>query len=99
MTHLPELRSQLKPLPCVMQVVRVSGTIRKAEEEVIKRAKAGIIKARVESQNGSSGGLETILGSSAGEVPSQVGWSDPQPVSGIEDVEDDDEDEDGESMT
>jgi ribonuclease P/MRP protein subunit POP5 len=38
-THLP-----LKPtnLPCVIQVVRVSGTIRKAEEEAIRRARLQI---------------------------------------------------------
>lgn len=31
---------------CVIQVVRVSGTIRKSEEEAIRRAKVGILKAQ-----------------------------------------------------
>lgn len=31
--------------PCVIQVVRVSGTIRKSEEEAIRRAKASILRA------------------------------------------------------
>lgn len=31
---------------CVVQVVRVSGTIRKAEEEAIRRAKASILRAQ-----------------------------------------------------
>lgn len=38
-THLP-LKSA--NLPCVIQVVRVSGTIRKAEEEAIRRARLQI---------------------------------------------------------
>ena len=38
-TYLP-LKSA--DLPCVMQVVRVSGTIRKAEEEAIRRARLQI---------------------------------------------------------
>ena len=33
-------------LPCVMQVVRVSGTIRKAEEEAIRRARLQIRMAQ-----------------------------------------------------
>jgi hypothetical protein len=38
-THLPLKSSNL---PCVIQVVRVSGTIRKAEEEAIRRARLQI---------------------------------------------------------
>lgn len=43
MTKLP------KPLntPVVVKVVRVSGTIKKAEEEVIRRAKEIILRARL----------------------------------------------------
>lgn len=46
-----------------MRVVRVSGTIRKAEEEVIRRARWAILKARREGRQGRSvGGLEALLG-------------------------------------
>ncbi|KAK3113780.1 RNA-binding protein pop5 [Teratosphaeriaceae sp. CCFEE 6253] len=40
-THLPKPMNQ----PYVIQVVRVSGTIRKAEEEAIRRARLGIRRA------------------------------------------------------
>jgi ribonuclease P/MRP protein subunit POP5 len=42
MTRLP------KPIdiPVVIRVVRVSGTIRKAEEEIIRRAKELVLRAR-----------------------------------------------------
>jgi ribonuclease P/MRP protein subunit POP5 len=32
--------------PCVIRVVRCSGTIRKAEEEAVRRAREFIVKAR-----------------------------------------------------
>ena len=37
---------------CVMRVVRVSGTIRKAEEEAIRRARMDIVKAKREGREG-----------------------------------------------
>ena len=37
------------PKQCVMRVVRVSGTVRKAEEEAIRRARVAILKARGEN--------------------------------------------------
>lgn len=46
---------------CVFRVVRVSGTIRKAEEEAIQRAKALILKARREIGEQSST-LDNIFG-------------------------------------
>ena len=46
MTHLPKTPSQEQARACVMQVVRVAGTIKKAEEEAIRRARAAILKAR-----------------------------------------------------
>lgn len=42
LTHLPHPVNQ----DCVAQVVRVSGTIRKAEEEAIRRAKQAILQAK-----------------------------------------------------
>ncbi|OCK90282.1 uncharacterized protein K441DRAFT_505852, partial [Cenococcum geophilum 1.58] len=41
-TRLPKPINQ----PCVVRIVRVSGTIRKSEEEVIKRAKTTILRAQ-----------------------------------------------------
>ncbi len=37
-----------------MQVVRVSGTIKKAEEEAIRRARAAILRAKRENGDGST---------------------------------------------
>ncbi|THY58236.1 hypothetical protein D6C97_04492 [Aureobasidium pullulans] len=46
---------------CVIQVVRVSGTIRKAEEEAIRRAKAAIIRVTARD-NGAEFILDKMLG-------------------------------------
>ena len=51
-----------------MQVVRVSGTIKKVEEEAIRRARAAILRARRESGEGSTDGLLGILGKGDGEA-------------------------------
>ena len=42
-----------KPIdePCVIQVVRVSGTIKKAEEEAIRRARLTILRASKATSN------------------------------------------------
>ena len=52
MTRLP------KPVdvPVVVRVVRVSGTIRKAEEEVIRRAKEIILRARTAEEGAAEEG-------------------------------------------
>ena len=47
---------------CVMRVVRVSGTIRKSEEEVIRRARGDIMRARREGKGEGEGLLEGLLG-------------------------------------
>ncbi len=100
MTHLPRLSGQDKLQPCVMQVLRVSGTIRKAEEEVIRRARAAILKARRESHDGDATGLDAILGSADKETLSRPSRKDKDLEMGIEDADadDDDEAEDQESM-
>lgn len=59
MTKLPKL-----DVPVVVRVVRVSGTIKKAEEEVIRRAKDIIMRAKiagnsVDSEN--SGSVDDIV--------------------------------------
>ena len=47
-----------------MQVVRVSGTIKKSEEEAIRRARAAILKAKREAVGSATEGLDAILGQS-----------------------------------
>lgn len=47
---------------CVFRVVRVSGTIRKAEEEGIRRAKEIVIMARREMGEQSDSTLDSIFG-------------------------------------
>ena len=96
MTHLPKLPNQEKLQPCVMHVVRVSGTIRKAEEEVIRRAREAILRARRES--GGSGNLDAILGSADRRMVGKKSKTGYELEGGIEDEDeedDDDDDEDG----
>jgi ribonuclease P/MRP protein subunit POP5 len=47
---------------CVFQVVRVSGTIRKAEEAAIRSAREMILRARREFGEQSNEKLESMLG-------------------------------------
>lgn len=47
---------------CVFRVVRVSGTVRKAEEETIRRARELILKARREMGEQSDSTLDNIFG-------------------------------------
>jgi ribonuclease P/MRP protein subunit POP5 len=56
-THLP------KPidLPVVMRVIRVSGTIRKAEEDVIKRSQQIIKRAKAYEANGGLPMLQSVV--------------------------------------
>lgn len=79
-----------------MQVVRVSGTIKKAEEEAIRRAKAAILKAKDGTDQDGSIGLDAILGK-ADEVPS-ISHSEGRGRAAV-DIEDDDEDDEGDEET
>jgi len=45
-----------------MQVVRVSGTIKKAEEEAVRRAKDAILRAKSGTNSSVTMGLDAILG-------------------------------------
>lgn len=73
-----------------MQVVRVSGTIKKAEEEAIRRARAAILRAKREGGEGGTDGL--LLG--------LLGKDDAEALRGGENVtaESDVSDEDEEMM-
>ena len=77
---------------CVFRVVRVCGTIRKAEEEVVRRARADIL--RVRQGNGKS--LEDVLGS-GGEGVEEVGRGEKRKRV-VDDDDDDDEAEGGEDL-
>jgi ribonuclease P/MRP protein subunit POP5 len=55
-----------KEISCVIRVVRVSGTIRKSEEELLRRARRDIIRAR-ECEHGEQGLLEDIFGDTTGK--------------------------------
>ena len=70
-------------------MVRVSGTIKKAEEEAIRRARAAILKAKRGFNNGIGDGLEAILGApddGRGKDRKKEGT-----MEGIEDIDEDDE--------
>jgi len=47
---------------CVFKVVRVSGTIKKSQEEVIRRAREMIVKTRREMGEQSDSALSSIFG-------------------------------------
>ena len=61
MTQLPRTSKQDSPQPCVMQVVRVSGTIKKAEEEAIRRARAAMLRAKRENKDESTDNVIGML--------------------------------------
>ena len=62
MTQMRKTATDGQPRSCAIQVVRVSGTIKKAEEEAIKRARAAILRAKRESGEESTDGLLGLLG-------------------------------------
>ena len=70
-----------------MQVVRVSGTIKKAEEEAIRRARVAILKAKKEAGEGATDRLSAILGHSETKGVNAL--------AGFENDDDEDEDESG----
>ena len=99
MTQIRKTARDGQPRSCAMQVVRVSGTIKKAEEEAIKRARAAILQAKRESGGESADGLLGLLGGDD-DGASHAGV-DVTARSDVEDEEDDlgsariDSDEDG----
>ncbi|USW56974.1 Putative RNase P subunit Pop5/Rpp14/Rnp2 [Septoria linicola] len=83
-TKLPKPVDQ----PCVIQVVRVSGTIKKSEEEAVRRARLVILRAQREK----SGGVNSALLS--GGSKNDGGMEAWGMAGGIEDRDEDGEDED-----
>ena len=92
MTHLPRPSQQGRAKPCVIRVVRVSGTIRKSEEEAVRRARAAILSAKSRAMDSTTEHLEAILGPA--DAARGVGVS-VQGGQAIASIEDDDEGEMG----
>ncbi|KAL9088964.1 MAG: hypothetical protein Q9165_006021 [Trypethelium subeluteriae] len=95
-THLPRPVNQ----PCVFQVVRVSGTIRKAEEEVIRRAREEMRHAQEEADENMNDVNLGVLGFKADTRTRRIRILDvADDALGIEDEDtdmvDEPEDEDG----
>jgi ribonuclease P/MRP protein subunit POP5 len=61
-TRLPK---PLQATPCVFTVVRTSGTIRKAQDEAIRRAREAVRRARGADVGDEVGGLERLTGAAA----------------------------------
>ena len=90
MTELPGVRRGEIGRRCVIQVVRVSGTIRKSEEELLRRAKQDLVRAKAAEDGVGS----AILGRlSAPSAATSAGKAD-QTEDSIMDVDDEDEAED-----
>lgn len=78
--------------PCVFRVVRVSGTIRKAEEEAIRRGRKEVARARGVVEDGVVLG---VVGDDNNNKPLGVGiGGDDGNVMDVDDEEEDDVDED-----
>jgi ribonuclease P/MRP protein subunit POP5 len=91
--RLPGVRRGEDGVGCVIRVVRVSGTIKKAEEDVVRRARREIVRAKMGVEEKGVNLLESLLGS--GMMPGhRKGVT--EDVEGIEDF-DDDEDMDDDS--
>lgn len=58
---------------CAFRVVHVSGTIRKAEQEAIKRARKLILQARDDAAASSSASLVSLFGKEGGDEMDEEG--------------------------
>jgi ribonuclease P/MRP protein subunit POP5 len=91
-------RGSAERVGCVIRVVRVSGTIRKAEEEAVRRARAEIVRVKMSEQEGGEGsgtvGLDKLLRLGQGG-DSALDRDDEE--AGIEDMSDGAEDMDDDS--
>lgn len=97
MTHLPVPIKQSTPRPCVFQVVRVSGTIKKSEEEAIRRARAAILRAKKDSSMDSMVGLNAILEHPNDDAQTDKKTEQNDAVIGVEDSDDEDDDNERDS--
>ncbi|CAF9928256.1 MAG: hypothetical protein HETSPECPRED_006787 [Heterodermia speciosa] len=91
MTQLPKSSRFAQARSCVMQVVRVSGTIKKSEEEAIRRAKNAILKAKKDAAGSATEGLNAILDQFGPDVDLEVlRQKRSKPIATLEDEDDDD---------
>jgi ribonuclease P/MRP protein subunit POP5 len=79
--------------PCVLQVVRVSGTIRKAEEETIRRAQLAIRKAQRNTARSKPVTSESSQSNSLPRAYQAADDDDANFQNGIEDLDDADDDD------
>jgi ribonuclease P/MRP protein subunit POP5 len=95
---LPGARRGGEREACVIRVVRVSGTIRKAEEEAVRRARREIITVKMLEQEGGNGSATGTLGGllRMGQGGGSALECDDEEV-GIEDMSDGEEDMDDDS--
>lgn len=80
MKHVPT--KQGPGLPCIFRVVRVSGTIKKVEEEAIRRARQLILAARDEMAGKETSALHSFFG--AKESTNDVAMVDPDGESDLD---------------
>jgi len=76
--------------PCIFRVVHISGTIRKIEQEAIRRAKALVIAAKDEMADQGSGALDALFAASEDAMATMR-------TAGGDGDDDDDDDDDDES--
>lgn len=89
--RLPAARRGQDGPSCVIRVVRVSGTIKKAEEHVVRGARREIVRAKMAMEGTGSDLLDNLLGSMANTDHRQERTGD---IEGIEDSNMDEEMED-----
>lgn len=71
-----------------MRVVRVSGTIKKSEEEAIRRDRIAILRAKGEMEGKSAGTLEALLGPAERKDGTSASRKRGKGIASIEDVDD-----------
>lgn len=92
MERLPGARRSDEGVRCVMRVVKVTGTIKKAEEYVVRRARKEIVRARADMDGKEDKLLESTLGPGGQVGQLQRSTSDVEGIEGFnedEDMEDD----------
>lgn len=90
----PGEREVKSPVKCVVRVVRVSGTIRKSEEEVLRRARREIVRAkRIFHGDGDGEGdvLERLVGATVQSIDRGKEKGKPESIDGMEDWDPEDD--------
>lgn len=93
MERLPGARRGDDGWPCVVRVVRVSGTVKKAEEDVVRRARREIVRAKMTVDERGDVLLDNLLGPGPKVDHRQEESID---IGGIEDLDEDEDMDDSE---